>query len=199
MADSPIDSDYPSKLRVMAEGLLKQGIARASHGHFCSVEALSVLYRMASSPDNAADGLKMLHELQTLQIELDLQRDQYEANVTDADAELLRYRDLYEHAPVGYLVISLDGSITESNQASTKLLGYPSAELDGHLLEQFLAEESRVLWSWRMKKLRKGSPMETCALRAEATQVILDVFATLAPDGDMVLMNISTQAVIVDR
>lgn len=189
------DAPYPAQLRAMAESLLKQGIATASDGHFCGVDALSVLYKMACSPDSAADSLKMLHELQTLQIELDLQREQTEANASETEAELKRYRTMYDFAPVGYLVINRDGRIVESNLASAALFGSASQEVEGLLLEGFIAPASRPLLNWQLKKMFNGSPGETSTLQAteRAGGGLLRAVAALSPDADVVFLTMSKQ------
>jgi PAS domain S-box-containing protein len=195
MPDSPVNPEFPAELRAMAESLLRQGMATASEGHYCSADALSVLYKMACSHDSAADSLKMLHELQTLQIELDLQREQNAASAIEAAAELQRYKALFDNAPVGYVVINREGCIEESNQAAAVLLGSTIGELDGELIEDFLAPASRPLFNWQLKKMFKGSSGETSYLYAKDNidAGLLRVVATLAPDGDEVLMSISKQ------
>jgi len=195
MPDSPVDPQFPADLRAMAESLLKQGMATASDGHFCSADSLAVLYKMACSHDSAADSLKLLHELQTFQIELDLQREQNEARASEIAADLLRYKTLFDNAPVGYMIINCDGCIEESNQAAAILLGSTNEELDGQLIEDFLAPASRPLFSWQLKKMFKGSSGETSFVHAKdnVDAGLLRVIATLAPDGDEVLMTLSKQ------
>lgn len=182
----------------MAESLLRQGAVTASEGHFCSVEALSVLYKLACSSESAADSLKMLHELQTLQIELDLQREQNEINASEIEAELNRYKALYNFAPVGYLVIDREGGIVESNPASAALLGCGDMELDGQRLDNFLAPASRPLFNWQLKKLFSGSSAEACALQTVQVSdgsrgAMLRVCSNLGPEGDLVFMTLSRQ------
>jgi PAS domain-containing protein len=207
MPDLPVDSHYwtyPDELRVKAQSVLRHGNAPSSLGYRLSPDALAVLYKLASSNESASDGLKMLHELQTHQIELDLQYEQSIINERETAAALARYKALFEYAPTGYFIISREGRILESNKIGADLLGVPCNDLNGTLFESLLAPASRSAFSWKLKKLFNGTARETCAVHtvanfddsidtsAGSTKVhAMRMFATLAPDGETVLVNIT--------
>lgn len=204
MPDVPVDPQfwqYPNELREKAEALLQQGDAPNGLGSLLSAEALAVLYRLARLPDSASDGLKLLHELQTHQIELELQYEQSQANEQEIAVQLARYRALYESAPAGYLIISREGRILECNTAGADLLGMPGDELSGYLFDACLAPASRATFNWKLKKLFNGTAREACTVytagttdsstdSANAEQLALRVLATLAPDSEVVLVNL---------
>lgn len=52
-----------------------------------------------------------------------------------------RYRDLYEEAPVGYMSVSLDGTIIESNRRASEMFGYPLDELIGREVFELYPED----------------------------------------------------------
>lgn len=157
-----------------------------------------VLYKLASSADGAADGLKLLHELQTHQIELDLQHEQARSNEQANLGELARYKALYQFAPVGYFIVNREGRILESNKAGAELFGVACNDLNGCLLEKYLAPASKEVMNWKLKKLFKGTAGESCTLHTlDGSKVpTLRIFATLAPDGEVVLMNVSDFTVL---
>ena len=66
------------KLRQSAVERLVKGIAPATRGSSLGTEALTLLHGLASTPQTASDALKLLHELQVHQVELDLQHEQAE-------------------------------------------------------------------------------------------------------------------------
>jgi PAS domain-containing protein len=211
MSDFPVEPHfwhYPDELRARAQTLLQQGNAPASLGYRLSPEALEVLYKLASSNASASDGLKMLHKFQTHQSELDLQHEQSRINERETAAELACYKALYEYAPAGYFIISREGRILESNRAGADLLGIPCNDLNGTLFADLLAPASRSAFSWKLKKLFNGTARETCALHttsnfsdsidaskdngASKDKVhALRMYATLAPDRETVLVNIT--------
>lgn len=193
MPDSPLDELYPQQLREKAEFLLKNGSSMLSRGHFLSAEALSVLFKLASTPDNSTDSLKILHEFQTHQIEMDLQMEQMEANERETSVELAHYRSLYECAPVGYVIISREGRIIESNRAGAALFGVENTGFNERSLEDLLTADSWLAINWQLGKLFKGSPSESCTVlkAANSESRPLHVKANLAPSGDVVLMTFS--------
>ncbi|SFM77591.1 PAS domain S-box protein [Rugamonas rubra] len=95
----------------------------------------------------ASDAQRQLHELQVSQIELELQQ-QVLAELLEqkdaAEAGLVRYTELYEQAPVGYLSLWPDGRICRANLAAAALLACPRDDLLGRTFEQFVAPEQQA-------------------------------------------------------
>ena len=86
-------SAEPSKylqLRVDAEARLDEGSAPPTNGWTVSVGALTRLHNLASAPESVDDALKLLHELQVYQVELDLQHEQMEATRRELAEDLAR-------------------------------------------------------------------------------------------------------------
>ncbi len=69
------------------------------------------------------DPLRLLHELQVHQIELEMQIEEL-LHAKDAEnAALKKYTDLYEFAPVGYVTLDRTGAIRSVNLAGAGLIG----------------------------------------------------------------------------
>ena len=68
MANSPVEPEQSNQLRIDAETRLSSGKAPLANGWTLNPDTLALLYRLASNPDTASDGLKLLHELQTHQV-----------------------------------------------------------------------------------------------------------------------------------
>ncbi|MES9901197.1 MAG: EAL domain-containing protein [Sedimenticola sp.] len=96
---------------------------------------------------NERDEKQQLHDLQTHQIELELQnRDLREAQQALEEARD-RYADLYDFAPVGYLTLDQKGIILESNLTAAILLGRDRTQLTGKPLVTLLERgESTMLF-----------------------------------------------------
>ena len=56
---------------------------------------------------------------------------------------LHRFRELFEHAPVAYLVTDAAGTIREANRLAGRLLSSTPRSLTGKPLELFVAPEDR--------------------------------------------------------
>ncbi|MDZ4350850.1 MAG: PAS domain-containing protein [Xanthomonadaceae bacterium] len=130
------------QLRADAEGRLRAGTAPSTAGWAVGADALSLLYRLASDPERSADTLKLLHELQTHQVELDLQHVQLAENENDLNLQLAHFQALFERAPAAYLVLDRDGRIRQSNRTASVLFGREADQFENHLLSTLLTPES---------------------------------------------------------
>ena len=93
---------------------------------------------MRDLPSKAGlDPLKVLHELQVHQIELELQNEDLIAANRELDAARTRYRTLYELAPVGYVTVSRAGVVEELNLRAAEMLGNPDGVVGQPLRNQF--------------------------------------------------------------
>lgn len=177
-------------LRADAEIRLSSG-ALPSNDNSIGMPALELLFRLACSPDTAADGLKLLHELQVHQIEIDLQHAQLETAVREAGQRLDHYRSLFDLAPFGYLVTDAQGHISEANEAAARLLGMDRAKLSGLRFENVLAPFSRhLLGELRQQLLGGAARASGIAARSNpgSGPGALQVTASLAPAGDSLLV-----------
>ena len=88
------------------------------------------------------DPLRLLHELQVHQIELELQNE--ELIVANRELGVLRrhYEALYQHAPVGYLTLSLDGVVLGANQRALEMLKRDKDALLNRPMRDCFAPES---------------------------------------------------------
>jgi hypothetical protein len=178
------------QLRLDAEGLLKEGTAPPTKGWPTGTNTLGLLYKLASSPDTADDALKLLHELQVHQVELDLQHEQVESTRREIAEDLARYKALYEAAPLGYFNVDLLGRILEANVAGAELFGLALADLSGRRLESLLAPAGRPVLLELLQELRKGVARASRDLQpgsGRGTQA-LRVVASAAPDGASFLL-----------
>jgi PAS domain S-box-containing protein len=177
-------------LRLRAETVLKEGCAPPTKGWPTGVSTLSLLHELASSPARADEALKLLHELQVHQVELDLQHEQLEATRRELTEEAARYKALYEHAPAGYFSAGLDGQILEANAAGAELLGLAPDMLQGRRIESLLAPESRPAVNQLLNELRDGARKSACEVLSASIDGPrrLLVAATIAPGGGSFLM-----------
>lgn len=188
--ESSPESSGQSTLRLDAEARLKEGSAPPTIGWPTGVSALSLLYKLASTPGSADDALKLLHELQVHQVELDLQHEQIEAAQRELVEDLTRYQGLYEFAPVAYLRIGPEGDILEGNVAGARLLGVRQDELRARRIDAFLAPESRPALIALLKRLRADGSRDTYEVQAstENNSRPLRILACATPGGGSFLM-----------
>ncbi len=174
-------------LRRQAEEMLKEGSVQPTYGWLTSSDALSLLHKLASTPGSAADALKLLHELQVHQVELDIQHEQLEARQEELSEDLVHCARLYDFAPVAYISVSRDGKINRANIATAALYGVDHDELIGRNVDDFLEPESRAVLRKLVARVRDGDLDETCEVRTKAGPA-LHVKAGLIPGEPSILM-----------
>ena len=93
------------------------------------------------------DSRRLIHELEVHQIELEMQNEELTQARSEVDALLEQFKNLYDFAPVGYLTLAKNGTISQSNLAAAGLLGCVRGELIGQRLALFVSSESHVVFS----------------------------------------------------
>ncbi|MCC6532643.1 MAG: response regulator [Burkholderiales bacterium] len=93
---------------------------------------------------NSRDTERLLHELHTHQIELEMQNEALLSARTELEAALARYTELYDFAPIGYLVLGAEGNIRELNFSAASLLGVTRGALANERLDRFMPKAERA-------------------------------------------------------
>ena len=97
----------------------------------------------SSAPQTEAELLRLQHELQVHQIELEMQNQELCAARVEIEASLKRYTELFDFAPVCYLNLAPDGTIVDVNRACASLLGICRDRLVGTDFGRFLVENDQ--------------------------------------------------------
>ena len=137
-------------LRRQAEKIAQASAAR-------SLEALK-----AMTPEAI---LKMLHELQVHQIELEMQNQELQRTHVELDAARERYFDLYDLAPIGYCTLNKQSIILEINLTAATLLGVARWILLKQPLFRFIFKDDQDIFYLHRKQLFQTGESQTCELR----------------------------------
>jgi len=179
------------KLRQSAEERLKTGTAPSSQGWPAGAQALTLLHGLASEPATASDALKLLHELQVHQVELDLQHEQAEQDRRQLTDDLASYTALFELAPFAYLTLEPDGLLIAANRVAADWLAPETGhaqEWAGRRIEDLLAPECGAAVREMLAAVRKGVGRQTCAVQSRAGGASAHAVAVATPGGGQVLM-----------
>lgn len=125
---------------------------------------------VASHPDVPVPGdstERLLHELQVYQIELEMQNEALREAQEEAEMALVRYVELYDHAPVGYLTLSRSGIICRANLAAAGLLGLERGKLIRRNFEFFVTRHDVPAYRTLMTRVYAGGAKETLELALE--------------------------------
>ena len=140
-----------------------------------------------------ADSLKLMHELQVHQIELEMQNEELTRAREHAEAAMEKYTDLYDFAPSGYLTLSEDGNITHLNFLAAKKLGNDRAYLKNTQFGLYVAPESLKLFNVFFEEIFRSKQNQTCELLLQ-TKLHKPIYVHIAaqvsqnPDSCLVTM-----------
>ena len=108
---------------------------------------------------------QLVHELDTYQVELELQNEDLRKAQQDLEKSHRRISDLYDFAPVGHLTINDTGFIVEANLTIADMLGFTRGALLKQPLSKFIkGADQDIHYSCRKKLLESKSP-QSCELR----------------------------------
>jgi PAS domain S-box-containing protein len=119
-----------------------------------------------------ADSIKLSHELEVYQIELEMQNEQLLQAKEEADINAEKYtklyEEIYEFAPSAYFSLNRTGDITELNLNGAKMLGKERTKLINSRFMLFVAHNNRVLFADFLVKVSETKTKQTCEVRFTA-------------------------------
>lgn len=188
----PVQHD---SLRHSAVTELREGNLNINSGWVLPAETLGLLYKMASDPDSAADALKLLNELQTHQVELELQYRQLLTNEQLIKDQLNKFKTLLDVSAIGYIVADADGLIMEINNAATTLLSIDHNAVIGSPVSQFFQPlaQSRLRNLFEKLAHHENGADVVCIETPHTSNMSgkqLKITASISIAGDAVLMTI---------
>jgi PAS domain S-box-containing protein len=108
---------------------------------------------------------KLINELQVHQIELEMQNDELRKTQLELHKIKDEYSDLYNFAPVGYLVLNKKGLIVNANLTSVTMLGYEKKGLRNLGFSNFIDKESQDIFYFHRNKIVENQTPQTCELQ----------------------------------
>ena len=108
--------------------------------------------------------LKMLHELQVHQVELEMQNEELRQTQSQLLAMQARYFDLYDLAPISYCTVNETGIILEANLATAELLGEVRGKLVGQRISRYIRKECQDTYYLSRKLLTSTGERQSCEL-----------------------------------
>jgi PAS domain S-box-containing protein len=110
------------------------------------------------------EALRLIHELEVHQIELELQNEELRNARALAEAANDKYIGLYDLAPSGYFTLSSKGKIIELNLTGAKMLGKDRQHLKNRQFGFFVSKETKPAFILFLEKAFKNPSKETCEI-----------------------------------
>ena len=117
---------------------------------------------------SADDISVLLHDLETHQIELEMQNEDLRRTQIELTNMRDQYAELYNFAPIGYLTMNTKGIILQSNHTFSKMLGIPKSQLISHRLSEFITDNDQDAYHIHMVRLQETQKEQECELRLRA-------------------------------
>jgi len=141
-------------LRRRAEDILRERIAR---------------FPTSATSLSAGQGSGALHEMSIDKIE-EMQNEELRRALVQMEATRIRYTDLYDQAPVGYVTVSERGLILHANLTAAELLCASRNELINQPMTRFISREDQDLFSQRFQQLIVAGDLHAYDLRMKNTK-----------------------------
>ena len=108
------------------------------------------------------DAMKLLHELQVHQIELEMQNEELRQANETAENALKKYTMLYDFSPMGYFTLESDGSICDLNFTGAEMLGEKRFSLVNANFKLFVSEKSQSVFNTFFNNVFTSNAKESC-------------------------------------
>lgn len=110
----------------------------------------------------------LVHELQTHQIELEMQNEELRETQVLLDEAKNRYLELYDFAPMGYFTLDENGSIIDVNLKGATMLGIERAGLLNMPFTRFISRGYQDTFYLHRKKVIETGEKQSCTLELKA-------------------------------
>jgi PAS domain S-box-containing protein len=107
-----------------------------------------------------SDILKLMHELEVHQIELELQNNELMQALSAAQDAI----ELYDVAPSGYFTLSRHGEILKLNICGSQMLGKERSRLVNSRFGFFISDDTKPAFNTFLEKVFKSKAKESCEL-----------------------------------
>jgi len=108
--------------------------------------------------------LKLIHELDVHQIELEMQNHELINAKTQAEIEAEKYKNLYDFAPSGYITVTKEGEIVNLNFEAANLLGKERSKLLKNRFGFFITDQSKKIFSSFIDHISESKTKKTCEI-----------------------------------
>lgn len=141
-------------------------IENKTEARFIIRQKAEELHRSTESKYNSklleVDTLKLIHELEVHQIELEMQKEELMLATEEAEIVRQKYAELYEFAPTGYFTLTNSGTVVELNLAGSQLLRKERSKLINSQLGFFISNATKPVFNQFLETVFQTSAKECC-------------------------------------
>ena len=109
----------------------------------------------------------LVEELSIYQIELEHQNQELIQSQEQIQQSMDRYLDLFDNAPIGYLIVDSDGLIKDINQTACQLLGNDKEDLLDHKITKIIHPDYQDVYYLYFRTLINQKHNQTCDIKLQ--------------------------------
>jgi signal transduction histidine kinase len=144
-------------------------------------------------PVTEAEILKLYHELQVHQIELEMQNKELVIAKEKAETAEEKYSELYDFAPTGYISLTQEKTISELNFVAAKMLGKERAYLIKKRFDLFVSVNTRAIFDLFFNEVFTGKMKQTCEVIIEpvgSSPLYVKIDGVVGHNGDLCFLTL---------
>jgi len=110
------------------------------------------------------DILKLVHELEVHQIELEMQNEELRLANDRAETAVEKYTAIYDFAPMGYFTLDREGTICELNLSGATMLGKERSGLINRNFKFFVSSDTHSIFNDFLGKVFETGLKQSCTV-----------------------------------
>lgn len=107
---------------------------------------------------------RLFHELDVHRVELEMQNEELRRTQDELEEALDKYTDLFDYAPIGYLIVQSYGIITSANVTAGNILKESRHDLVGTPIQNYIARDYQDLFYTLRRSCEKKAGIQSCEI-----------------------------------
>ncbi|MFV8376636.1 response regulator [Flavobacterium sp. LB1P62] len=140
-----------------------------------------------------ADTLRLIHEFEVHQIELEMQNEELIVAKEQAEIATEKYVNLYDFAPSGYFTLTKAGKVIALNLTGSQMLGKERSRLIESQFGFFVTNDTKPIFNLFLEKVFNSTVKESCEINLLLDDItITNVYLTgiVAQDREEALISV---------
>lgn len=122
-------------------------------------------HSIAISKKPEVEILKLIHELEVYQLELEMQNEELVLAKEQAERATQKYAELYDFAPSGYFTLTNSGKITQLNLTGSQLLQKERSKLINSQFGFFISDDTKQIFNKFLDTVFKTNQKGSCEVK----------------------------------
>ncbi|MDI5887749.1 MULTISPECIES: PAS domain-containing hybrid sensor histidine kinase/response regulator [Flavobacterium] len=122
-------------------------------------------HSITDSKLSEVETLKLIHELEVHQIELEMQKEELILAKEEAEMAMQKYTELYDFAPSGYFTLTNSGKIAQLNLTGSQLLQKDRSKLINSQFGFFISDDTKPIFNEFLSNVFHSNRKECCEVK----------------------------------